>query len=228
MAENDPNRANLVRVATALGDFRQEVAFVGGAVVGLLLTDEAAPRIRATNDVDVIVALAKPTDYHLVLMPTLKKLGFREYEGDVICRWKVGDVIVDVMPNDAAVLGFTNRWYKGAIETADVRDLGDVSIRLITAPYFIATKLEAFSNRGRRDFAASHDLEDVLAVVNGRSEIAEEIVCAPHDVRAYIDEQFAALLADRGFMNVLAGIVERGRESIVEARLRDVCDRCGR
>lgn len=173
---------------------------------------------------DVIVSLQRPTDYHLVLTPKLHDLGFREYMCDVLCRWTFEGLFVDVMPNDASVLGFTNRWYGGAIDTAEVRDLGAVSIRLITAPYFIATKLEAFSDRGKRDFAASHDLEDVLAVVNGRPEIIDEIDGAQAVVRAYIAEQFGALLAEKAFMNVLPGIVEPGREAIVEARMRDVAD----
>jgi hypothetical protein len=52
-------------------------------------------------------------------------------------------------------------------------DAGTV-IRSITAPYFLATKLEAFQSRGKGDVFASHDLEDVIAVIDGRPAITEE------------------------------------------------------
>ena len=46
-------------------------------------------------------------------------------------------------------------------------------IRVVTAPYFVATKLEAFRGRGRGDYISSHDLEDLLAVIDGRDVIVE-------------------------------------------------------
>ena len=49
--------------------------------------------------------------------------------------------------------------------------LRDLEIRVVTAPYFIATKIEAFRGRGRGDFLASHDLEDLIFVIDGRSSI---------------------------------------------------------
>lgn len=223
MADNDPNRDKLAAIAGALGDLRREVAFVGGSVVGLLLTDKAAPAVRPTNDVDVIVALDKPTDYHLVLVPKLRALGFREPMSEVICRWVVNGLFVDIMPTDATTLGFTNRWYEGAAETATDCPLGNVTIRLVTPVYFIATKFEAFRDRGESDFAASHDFEDILAVVNGRPEIVDEVTRAPSDVRDYLIEQIAAVLHDPAFSNVLPGIVEKGRDQIVAARLRAMC-----
>ena len=75
-----PNPANLemVRhVAERLGTLRDSVVFVGGAVVDLLITDPAAPTVRPTTDVDVIVEVASLHDYHK-LGNLLRSLGFRE------------------------------------------------------------------------------------------------------------------------------------------------------
>jgi hypothetical protein len=44
-------------------------------------------------------------------------------------------------------------------------------VHLITAVNFVATKLEAFHGRGANDVTLSHDLEDIVAVIDGRSEI---------------------------------------------------------
>ena len=84
----------------------------------------------------------------------------------VICRWRHGALVVDVMPTDAAVLGFTNRWYAAALAHATWVPLGTRDIRLITAPYFLATKFEAFHGRGHGDVRGSHDLEDIVAVTS--------------------------------------------------------------
>ena len=80
-----------------------------------------------------------------------------------------------------------------------------LEIQVISAPYFIATKLEAFKQRGDRDFLASHDLEDVLAVVDGRAELVNELRVSPQDVRRFVSEQVGALLAEPRFHDALPG-----------------------
>jgi hypothetical protein len=76
-------------------------------------------------------------------------------------RWVHQGTILDVIPLDERILGFSNRWYPGAMEAAVRRRLADdLEIRMVTAPFFVATKLEAFKGRGRGDFFGSRDLED--------------------------------------------------------------------
>jgi hypothetical protein len=90
------------------------------------------------------------------------------------------------MPTDATVLGFSNRWYPAAIETAQTFHIAGHDVRVVTPALFIATKLEAFHGRGGYDVVASHDLEDIISVVDGRSEIVDDVAAAVDDVRAYI------------------------------------------
>ena len=87
------------------------MAFLGGAAVELLLTDPAAPAVRATMDVDVIVEVAGRVEYYK-LEGELRERGFSQRAGaeEPICRWHLGDLILDVMPTDPDVLGFSNRW----------------------------------------------------------------------------------------------------------------------
>lgn len=97
-------------------------------------------------------------------------------------------------------------------------------IRLLSAVAFVATKLEAFASRGKGDFLASHDLEDVLNVVDGRDELVEELRAAPAALRAAVARTFASLLAQPDFLNVLAGLIaEPERAGEVLARLREMC-----
>ena len=71
------------------------------------------------------------------------------------------------MPLNKNILGFSNRWYQAAIETAQERELEKGRlIKIVTAPLFCATKLEAFRGRGSGDYFASHDLEDVVSVID--------------------------------------------------------------
>jgi len=80
--------------------------------------------------------------------------------------------IVDVMPIDEDVLRFSNRWYAPAIESAQTLSIGGSEIRIVSPVYFVATKLEAFHGRGADDMAMSHDLEDIVTLVDGLRTIA--------------------------------------------------------
>lgn len=164
----NPNMAQLVSAAEKLVPLLDRIAFVGGCATGLLLTDPAAAPVRPTLDVDAIVAISSYLEFTL-LEDHLRGLGFHQphSEGAPICRWMSGDLVLDLMPTDPSILGFSNRWYRPALENAQRASIGEREILLITAPYFLATKLEAFYGRGRNNFG-SHDLEDVVTVIDGR------------------------------------------------------------
>ncbi len=220
-------------VAERLGDLRGEVVFLGGAVTALLVTDPAAAEVRPTTDVDVIVDLATHTDYAR-LSERLRKLGFREdtSEGAPACRWLVAGVKVDVMPTNEAVLGFGNRWYGPAIEHAEARTVGELAVRVVSAPYFLGTKLEAFDGRGEGDYRASHDLEDVIAVVDGRSELVADVTAAPEALRNYLKRRIGQLLDAPRFIEALPGhlpgdAASQGRAPLVLARLKALAGRAG-
>ena len=133
-------------------------------------------------------------------------------------------VLFDLMPVDAEVLGFTNRWYPYAVQTAEPVELAEgVTIRLVTAVAFVATKLEAFVSRGRGDFVSSHDLEDVLNVVDGREQLVCELAAAPTPLREAVAAVFAGLLAHPDFANVLPGLIaEPERADLILARLESM------
>ncbi len=111
-------------------------------------------------------------------------------------------------------MSFHNRWYPLAIETAQPLNLGpDLTIRLIAAPAFIATKIEAFKGRGNNDFLQSHDLEDIITLIDGREALLTEIQSAPEPLRDYLRAEFATLIAQPDFINALAGHLPGDRQS---------------
>jgi len=123
-----------------------------------------------------------------------------------ICRWRYRGLEVDVMPSDARILGFANRWYPFAMSSATLLKLpGGEVIRLIAAPVFVATKFEAHADRGAGDLLASHDLEDIVNVIDGRPSLLSEIVASPGELREYLAGRCADLLATPLFADHLPG-----------------------
>lgn len=110
MRPGDPNIDMLELMAAKLGDLTEQLVFVGGSTTGLFITDALLPPVRATRDVDVITEASSRQDYHQ-LEETLRALGFSpDMRPEApICRWKIGDLILDLMPTDENILGFANR-----------------------------------------------------------------------------------------------------------------------
>jgi hypothetical protein len=205
---HDPNRALFESVICLLGPVLDDLVFIGGCTTGLYITDSAAAGIRPTEDVDVIVDVTSYAEY-TSLAERLRALGLAEdaTPGAPLCRWRRAEMIVDVMPTDASVLGFSNRWYPAAIETAHMRRIAGHDVRIVTPPLFIATKLEAFHGRGANDVFASHDLEDIVTLVDGRPTITAEVGAAEPEVRAYIATEVRALLDSPDFIEALPGFL---------------------
>lgn len=84
----------------------------------LILDKDYPLEPRATYDVDTIVeesghgAFAKIED-------NLRRLGFKNDMGGIVCRWDIDGITMDMMPTDSKILGFSNPWYHAAIENAE-------------------------------------------------------------------------------------------------------------
>lgn len=203
----NPNFQLLVDAAKLLKPILEELVFVGGCTTGLLITDKAAADVRSTYDVDAIAEITSYVGY-AEFSNKLKMLGFREdtREGAPLCRWCQQTTTLDVMPLDGKILGFKNTWYGPAMDTAEEYELEPgLKILMVSPVYFCASKLEAFGDRGKNDYAGSRDLEDLIAVVDGRAELVGEIQAAHSDVRSYLAKEIAKLLGTRVFVDALPG-----------------------
>jgi len=221
----NPNLNLLEAAVRVLEPLLDDLVFVGGCATGLLITDPAADGVRPTTDVDAIVEVASYGEY-VTLSERLRAVNLREdhSENAPTCRWRHGDLAIDVMPTDERILGFSNRFYKPAIASAQRIQIAGLRIRLITPVYFLATKLDAFSARGNNDYRGSHDLEDMIAVIDGRPEIVEEVRTAPSDVRLYLASEIRELLSTERFVDALPGFLlpdsaTQGRLPLLLARL---------
>jgi hypothetical protein len=221
----NPNLEQLIAAAALLRPMLGELVFVGGAVTSLLVTDEGAGLPRTTLDVDAIAEISSYAEY-AAFGERLRALGFLEdtSEDAPLCRWVHSGTILDVMPLDEKILGFSNRWYRPAMEASTMHQLlRDLEIQAVTAPYFLATKIEAFKGRGRGDFLASHDLEDLTFVIDGRSTIVDEVQIETPLLREYLRTEIAGLLAAPGFIDALPGYLLPDAAS--QARMRTVLGR---
>jgi hypothetical protein len=203
----DPNLEILKLAVDQLGELVDEMVFLGGCATGLLVTDPAADPIRTTDDVDAIVDVATRAQYYQ-LSERLRQHGFSEdtSEGAPVCRWVGNGITLDVMPVDDAILGFGGAWHRRALEHRESYQLaGERQIHIVSAPYFLITKLEAFKGRGNGDYLQSHDIEDIVAVLDGRAEILEEIAAADAELKAELIQRFARLSQDHTFIDAISG-----------------------
>lgn len=200
------NLAMLTIVARRLGPLLNQVVFLGGCTTALFITEEGTADMRPTLDVDLIVEITSRMEYQQ-LEEQLRALGFsQQIDSEIICRWLVNEITVDIMPTNEAILGFSNRWYADAIKQANLYQLKDeTTINLVTPPYFMATKIAAFQGRGGGDFLASHDMEDLITLVDGRPELLREIEQSPAVVKDFLAKEIRSFLENPDFMEALSG-----------------------
>jgi predicted nucleotidyltransferase len=222
-------REMIVTVARALGpDLLQEVAFVGGCTTGLLLTDAFSKEaVRYTDDVDLIINVVGYAKW-AVFQERLRARGFNEVvDEEVNCRMRLGELQVDFMPDDEKILGFSNRWYAAGLAAAQPYELDeDLTIRLLTPPFFVATKLEAYLGRGNDDPQGSHDMEDILTLFDGREELVQGIAAADQNLRTFITHQIGLLLENDDFDYAVQSAArgDRDRQMLIFERLEAVRD----
>ena len=225
MIKNDPNIGTLELAAHALKPLLSDLVLVGGCAVGLLMTDRARPPVRHTIDVDLLTEVTPLSSYYK-LCEKLRALGFKERQ-DIICRWIKGELVIDVMPTDEKILGFTNRWYELAAKMQLSSKLpSGIEIRHISAPLMIAVKIESFYGRGEGDYL-HHDMEDIINLVDGRPELIHELREAPEHLREFVEQEIDDLLADRRFfdsipMHLNPSPAEQARVPILIERLRQI------
>lgn len=220
--------ADLRRVAEATARLGPRHAFTGGAVLPLLLDDPHLAPVRPTGDVDVIVGVLTRIEVGK-MEAELERLGFQHdtSEGAPRCRWVFGGIKVDVMPVEDPMGGLRTRWFGLAVDTAVRLAVEGGEIPVVTAPCFLALKIEAFLDRGRGDFQASHDIEDIVAVVDGRAALPEELAAAPGDVREFVANSLRSWLVTAAFNESLGGHLQpdagsQGRLPLLRNRLADL------
>ncbi len=200
------NRQATLKIARALDELNQQVVFVGGAMVSLYIDDPAAEDIRPTKDIDLTFQITSAGKLE-ELRQALTNKGFNEQaDSKLICRFSYEDLLIDVMSTREVGWAPSNRWFEPGFQRAITIGLEDIEIRVLPLSFFLASKMDAFFNRGIQDLYASHDLEDIVYILNYSTDLVRKIQNTDHDeVRNYLVDGIRQMLDDEGIMNALPG-----------------------
>lgn len=199
------NRIAAKRVAIALGDLKDKVVFVGGAMISLYIDDPAAEDVRPTKDIDLTFKIVSTGELE-ELREILTDRGFTQSsEDDVICRFRLQDIQVDVMSTKEVGWAPANPWFAPGFERAVPAKIEDITIKILPLTYFLATKFSAFATRGGSDPRMSHDFEDIVYILNYASDFKEEILKSDNEVKLYLIGAFQKILNDNRMQEAIIG-----------------------
>lgn len=200
------NKMATVKIARALGDLNSKVVFVGGAMVSLYIDDPSAEDIRPTKDIDLTFQITTVSQLE-DLRRDLTQKGFHEHtDSTVICRFAYDDLLVDVMSTQAVGWAPGNRWFDAGFNKAILVGLEDVEVRILPLPYFLASKMDAFFDRGMEDLYASHDFEDIVYIFNYASKLVPQILSTDDNtLKRYLIESIRKMLENKDILNAMPG-----------------------
>lgn len=180
----------LEKAANLLAALDEKIVFIGGATIPLYLDEISAIEARPTTDVDCVVNVIPRTKYYQ-LEEKLRQIGLEQDKGKIICRWRYQELIIDIMPADTSILGFSNPWYEWGIKKSIIYKLpSGKKINIFPVAYVLASKIEAFKSRGNQNFYTSSDVEDIVLLLDGCPDLENKIQQAETKVKKFIKEWF--------------------------------------
>ncbi|MBX3256614.1 MAG: hypothetical protein KF862_20930 [Chitinophagaceae bacterium] len=225
--ENNSININIVaKIAGALKHLKKEVVFVGGAVISLYTDDPAADEIRPTMDVDVALNIASLKDW-TPLQEELIALGFYPNPaGHALCNYLYQGIPVDIMMAHTTALGPANRWYPIGFEQLWTAKAKEEEINIFSPPCYLATKFEAFNDRAR-DFRTSHDMEDIIYILDNRSTIVEEVEAGDNRIRNFLINELQEMrskgILEEALLAHMSPDMTGKRLAIVKERITSIC-----
>lgn len=199
------NKAATEKLAKTLGKLNAEVVYVGGAMVSFYIDDMTADDVRPTKDLDITLEIHTLGKLESLREALIKK-GLRQSSEDkVICRFRLDDIKVDVMSTKEVGWAPTNRWFAPGFERRYQLMLDEVEISLMPLPYFLASKFDAFFNRGSKDPRTSHDFEDIIYILTYTSDLTQKIMEAEDSVRNYLKESFGKIESNQVYQEAIVG-----------------------
>jgi predicted nucleotidyltransferase len=199
------NRLAIRKIAQALGVLNEKVVYVGGAVVSLYIDDPAAADVRPTKDVDISLEIASLGALENLRTELIQKGFYQSAEDNVVCRFHYDDIKVDVMGTEAVGWAPANRWFMPGFKQRLAYELEELRIYILPMPYYLASKMDAFYDRGSTDPRTSHDFEDIVYLLNYTSDLKEQILAAEGEVRQYLVDRFTDIRSDKTKQEAILG-----------------------
>ncbi len=183
------------KVARALQEINDEVIFVGGAVISIYATDEGAEQPRPTKDIDISVQIDTYPQMDQLRERLESKKIYPAPTESILYRYTYEDILIDFIPYEETPLGPTNKWFKPGFQRAYPVTIGKTNIKILPVSMYLATKWEAFKNRGG-DFRLSHDFEDIIYVIDNNSALINDVSKGDKDVRDFLKEMSMEILSN--------------------------------
>lgn len=226
MINKSSNLKAIVKIAEALEELKEEVVFVGGAVVGLYANDSAAEDVRPTKDVDITVHIVSTVELEKLRLKLLKK-GFKQSpEEKVICRFLYQGIKLDVMSTKEVGWAPSNSWFGPGFKHLEKHKINAITVNLLPLSYYLATKFAAFHDRGGTDPRFSKDFEDITYLLDNRTDLVESLARAPEDVKKYLHIEFKRILSDKilqeALMANMSHLIQTKRYKMVESKLKEI------
>lgn len=205
MKNTNINRKIIQKVAHALAELNDEVIYVGGATVSLYINDPAAEDVRPTKDIDISLQIASIS--HLEeIREQLGAKGIKQTADlDVICRFKLDDILIDVMGTKPIGWAPANPWFAQGFEHKEAIDIDGITIYIMPLPYFLASKFSAHNDRGGNDPRMSHDFEDITYILDNRTDWHELIKDAPEEVKGFLVKELKNILESNRKQEAILG-----------------------
>ena len=190
------NKKVIKIIADALGELNDRVVYVGGAVVSLYANDPAADDVRPTQDLDISMEIASVGELEKLREELLKKGFVQKSEDKVICRLRYERIKVDVMATKEVGWAPANVWFKPGFKHLKEIKVDGQKIRVLPLSYFLGTKFSAFNDRGKKEPRTSKDFEDIAYIIDNNTDLVEEIIKSPADIKKYLQEEFKIIMED--------------------------------
>ncbi len=209
----------LEKVGRLLSALNERIVFIGGATISLYLDAVSAADARPTKDIDCVVEITSLAKYYK-LSDKIREIGLEEdTESGVICRWRYQELIIDIMPSDPTILGFSNYWYMPGITKSILFKLPSGQyISIFTVSYLLASKIEAFNNRGKKNPYMSTDLEDIVLLLDGCPYLEQDFQQADTEIIIFVKGWFKSelsLLKDVAPAQLSSTAQQSGRERML-------------
>lgn len=225
MASYKDNINRIEIIAEGFKELISDTIFIGGACIQFYVVNPKLRDYRPTKDIDCIVKIYSYFEF-AKLSDRLRQLKFKNdtSENAPIVRWVFNGVYVDTIPEESSIVGYRDiKWFKEGRKYAIEKELpSGKKIKILSLPYFLATKFEAWQDRGGGDFLADPDIEDIVNILDGIDD-CNEIVTSPLGVRNYLIQSFDTLLKDNNFKRSIAGHI--GFETSASERAGEVIDK---
>ena len=221
------NREVTKRIAHALGEMNERVVYVGGAIVSHYIDDPSAEDVRPTKDIDISMKIASLNELEKIRQELIKRGFTQSHDDNVICRFRYDDILLDVMATKQIGWAPGNEWFEAGFDHFIIKKIDEIDIKLLSLPYFLASKFAAFYDRGKTDPRTSNDFEDIVYILNHTPDIKDQILESDQRVRTYLKKVFLHILNDKTLQEAVMGNlfyeqqVERFNKIMIN--LKEIC-----